>query len=332
MRLVLLGAPRGLAENRWKNCLQEGAEALGWQVVHLHARTAPVDDVVRLCRSADLFIWARTHNNEPAGCARTMLRRIEDAGVPTVGIHMDLYWGIPHRQKHIGRHPWWSCQYVFTADGGGRPWRERGVNHRWLPPAAGPRFLGRGVVDQVKMWHPVVFVGDVVGHIHGPHRAALLDWAQRRYGPAFFRYGKFRPIWGARFSDLCASAQVVLGDSAPAAGGMYWSDRVVLTLSRGGLLAHPRTAGMAGWGITDEVAILFDRFGFDALGERIDGLTVRERRRMSDNALTLISERHMWQHRLEHVAEVVFGAGDRGVRGVDGEVGRPAAAAASAAG
>lgn len=328
MRLVLLGAPRGLAENRWKNCLEEGAQALGWSVAHLHARTAPVDDVVRLCRGADLFAWARTHNHEPAGCARSMLRRIEDLGVPTVGIHMDLYWGIPHRQKWVGRHPWWSCQHVFTADGGDRPWAERDVNHHWLPPAAGPRFLGRGTVDRVKMWHPVVFVGDVVGHIHGPHRAALLDWARRRYGQDFFRYGKFRPVWGDRFSDLCASAQVVLGDSAPAPGGMYWSDRVPLTLSRGGLLAHPRTAGMARWGITDDVALLFDRFGFGALGERIDNLTVRERRELTGNALDVVRDRHLWSHRLEHIAEVVFGAGHPGVRGPQSEVARPDYAAA----
>lgn len=323
LRLVLLGAPRGLRENRWKDDLREGAEALGWQVVHLHARTAPVDDVVRLCRSADLFVWARTHNHEPAGDARAMLRRVEDLGVPTAGIHMDLYWGIGHRQKWVGRHPWWSCQFVFTADGGPRPWLERGVNHHWLPPAAGPRFLGRGTVDRVKLWHPVVFVGGAVQHIHGPHRSALLAWAQRRYGQAFFQYGAFRPVWGDRFSDLCASAQVVLGDSAPAAGGMYWSDRVPLTLSRGGLLAHPRTQGMAGWGFTDDTMILFDRFRFDELGERIDSLTVRERRRISDNALDVVRSRHMWSHRMVHVAEVVFGAGDRGVRGRPGEVGQP---------
>lgn len=330
MRLVLLGAPRGLFEARWKNDLAEGAEVLGWSVVHLEAKGAPVDEVVRLCRDADLFVWARTHRADPAGRAGHMLRRIEDLGVPTVGIHMDLYWSLPHREALIGAHPWWSCQHVFTADGGRRDWVGRGVNHYWLPPAAGPRWLGRGRPDPVRWPYPVVFVGNPVPRIHGPHRSALLAWAERRWPGGFCRYGRHHPVWGEKFSALCASAAVVLGDSAPAE--RYWSDRLVLTASRAGLLAHPRTDGLAEWGFTDETMILYDRFGFAELGERVDALTVRERRQMGDNALAAVYERNRWQHRLEHVVGVVFGAGADRVRGPVAEVGRPGHAAASGVG
>lgn len=331
MRLVLLGAPRPPGQNKWKNDLADGAEALGWSVVHLEAKNADPDHVVRLCRDADCFIWARTHRSDPQGRAGPLLRRIEDLGVPTVGVHMDLYWSLSHREALIGRHPWWTCQHVFTADGGVRDWAGRGVNHRWLPPAVSPRAIGRAVPSG-KFPHPVVFVGDCVPRIHGPHRRALLDWAARRYGDGFYRFGRHHPVWGEQFAQVCATAGVVLGDSAPAP--FYWSDRLVLTLSRGGLLAHPRTDGMAQWGFGDDTLILFDRFRFDTLGERLDSLTVRERERITDNALTLVRERHTWAHRLEHIAEVVSGAGDHRVRRVDGEVGglRTGDAAASAAG
>lgn len=303
MRLVLLGAPRGLAENRWKDDLAEGAQAAGWDVTHLEARGAPVDDVVALCRGADLFVWARTHNADPSGDARAMLRRIEDLGVPTVGVHMDLYWSLPHREKLIGQAPWWSCRHVFTADGGRRDWVGRGVNHHWLPPAVGPRFLGRGVPDGVRFPHPVVFVGDHSQRVHGPHRHELLRWAGQRFGGDFIRYGRHKPVWGEAFSDLCASAVVVLGDSAKA--GRYWSDRVPLTLSRGGLLAYPNTPGLAGCGFTDEVMVVYDRYRFDELGVRLDELTQRERRTLTANGVDLIRSRHLWQHRMVEIAQVV---------------------------
>lgn len=320
MRLVLLGVHAGLSENRWKVDLAEGAEALGWSVKHLPARGIPADDVVRACRKATIFIWARTHNHEVDGSAASMLQRIEERGTATVGVHMDLYWGLPRRQRWIGVHPWWSCQYIFTADGGPRDWAGRGVNHHWLPPAVGPRFLGRGTADLARFPHPIVFVGGHVPQIHGQHRASLLGWAHHRYGADFRWYGKHRPVWGEAFSDLCASAQVVLGDSAPA--DRYWSDRTVLTLSRGGLLAHPRTEGMAELGFDEQTMIPFDRFAFNDLGDRVDNLTVRERREITDNALDVIRERHTWGNRLEHIAEVIAGAGSDRLRGQPGQVGQ----------
>ncbi len=303
--------------NRWKDDLAAGAEVLGWSVVHLEAKKIQPDVVVDACRSADLLIWARTHRSDPDGDAHSMLRRIEDLGVPTVGVHMDLYWSLPHREPHIGRHPWWTCQTVFTADGGPRDWASRGVNHRWLPPAVSPRAVGRGEASP-KYPHPVVFVGDCVTRIHGPHRRALLGWAERRYGQDFLRYGRHRPIWGDPFADLCASAAVVLGDSAPAP--YYFSDRVVLTLSRGGLLAHPRTPGMRGLGFTADMMLPYRRGAFEELGEQVDDLTGRERRRITDNAMDLVRDRHTWDRRLEQIAAVVFGAGHHRVRRQPDEV------------
>jgi hypothetical protein len=235
-----------------------------------------------------------------------MLRRIEDAGTVTVALHLDLYWGIVHRQSAIGQHPWWSCQHVFTADGGKRPWRQRGVNHHWLPPPMGHRYFGR--VEPVGTYaHRVAFVGGQLRHTHGPHRAQMLSWARRRYRGGYARYGLGRSgIWGAELGKLYASTRVLIGDSAPA--DRYWSDRIPCTLGRGGLLAHPRTAGLAEQGFTDEVMVLFDRFNFNDLGRQIDALTPTRRTELTNNALDLIAERHMWTHRLLDIEAVVCGS------------------------
>jgi len=310
VRVVVLGAPRAAAEDCWKDDLALGCEALGWQTVHLPARGIPVEDVVRSCRGADLFIWARTHGHDPRGDAVAMLRRIEDAGTVTVGLHLDLYWTLRGREPRVGNQPWWTSQFVFTADGGPESaarFAERGVNHYWCPPPVGVRWLGRAEPDS-RYAGQVAFVGGYVAGIHGEHRKRLLEWARRRFGRRFRWYG--RPgvrVVGDELSVLYASARVVIGDSAPAP--FYWSDRVPRTLGRGGLLAYPNTEGLDEVGLTAATMLRFDRFGFDELGDRIDALTDARRRELTDNALTVIAERHTWPVRLREIESVVFQCG-----------------------
>jgi hypothetical protein len=305
MKVLLLGARRGLGENRWKDDIAEAGELLGWEVDHLNARDVEAEDVTRQAKGCDLLLWARTHGHDPHGDVAGMLRRIEDMGVATVALHLDLYWGIGHREAQIGRHPWWSCQHVFTADGGPRNWAGRGVNHHWCPPPMGHRFFGRGQ-EMRRFSHAAAFVGSSSRTIHGDHRRRLLSWARRRWHGRFRHYaGGRHGVWGSALSDLYTSAGVVVGDSAPASH--YWSDRVPCTLGRGGFLIHPRTPGMAEQGFDEQVMVLFDRYDFRDLGRRLDAVTPRRRRELTDNALTLISERHMWSHRLLEIERIICG-------------------------
>ncbi len=319
MRLVLLGAPRPIDRNRWKDDAAEGAEALGWSVVHVEARDIPADEVVRLCWGADMLLWARTHGSRPSGDVLGCLRRVEDAGTVTVGLHLDLYWGIARREPDIGADPFWSCQYVFTADGGQRDWAGRGVNHFWCPPPVGERWLGRGMAD-VRWLANAVFVGRWVPNVHGAHRRDLIVWAMRRWTTGFIHVdGRRVRAWGSELSNVYASAQVAIGDSAPA--DRYWSDRVTATLARGGLLAHPEVEGMYGQGFVDgETLVTFPRGDFALLGDKLAAVTDADRARITDNAMTLIAERHTWARRLEEIAAVVSGAGHHRVRRQPDEV------------
>lgn len=306
MRVVLLGAPVPVEADSWKNDIADGCEALGWTVTHLPARGIHIDDVVRACRGADLLIWARTHGHDPKGNAVGMLRRIEDAGTVTVGIHLDLYFGVANRVERVGAQPWWTCQHVFTADGGhDAEFAARGVNHHWCPPPIGARWFGR-VAPVPRMAANVVFVGGNVAGIHGQHRKDLLAWARRRYGHGFRWVGRGSDrVVGADLSVLYASARVAIGDSAP--GDFYWSDRVPRTLGRGGLLAYPDTPGLDGQGLTADTMLRFERGDFEDLGDQIDALTEQRRRELTDNALTVISERHTWPIRLREIEGTVFG-------------------------
>jgi hypothetical protein len=301
VRLLLLGAP-DYGRDCWHDDLVTEAAALGWRVDFQPVKSAPVDDLVRAAKGADLLIWARTHRHDPDGDAAAMLRRVEDAGTATVGLHLDLYWGVPGREHRIGKDPWWSCQRVFTADGGPRPWHTRGVTHGWCPPATAAARLGRVKPAGTARY---VFAGRTMA-VHGPHRAHMVAWARYRWGERFAAYGEppETAVYGAELAGMVSYAWCVLGDSAPASH--YWSDRVVRTLARGGVLAHPKTAGMAEQGFDDTTMVRFDRTLFGPLGDRLDAMTKRERDGLRQAGMAVVRDRHLWRHRLEQIAREVL--------------------------
>jgi hypothetical protein len=302
VKLLLLGAPQ-LGGDCWHDDIHTEAQSIGWSVDYLQIKGAPVGDVVRQAKGADLVLWARTHRHDPAGDAAAMLRRIEDAGTPTVGLHLDLYWGIPAREAQIGVHPWWTAQHIYTADGGSRNWGGRRVNHRWCPPAFGTRFLGR-VAPAGR--YRYVFTGSNIRGIHGDHRAGLLRWARARWRGQFGHYGAELPkIYRTDLSRVYSYAHCVMGDSAPAP--RYWSNRVVHAMGRGAVLAHPHTDGLAEQGFTDDVMVLYRRHDFTDLGRRLVAMTPSQRWDMRERAVDLVRSRHLWRHRLEQMAREVLG-------------------------
>jgi hypothetical protein len=301
VRLLLLGYPDSKS---WKWDIADAATRLGWHTTHLPARGITADDVVRQAKEADILLWARTHGHQPDGDIAAMLRRVEDAGTVTVGLHLDLYWGIGRRETQIGADPWWTCQWVWTADGGPRDWAGRGVNHRWCPPAAGNRFLGDTCRPGTR--HEAVFTGSCSRRIHGQERADLLAWARRRYGHQLGMYGSAGDRPDVRGHGLCGlyrGAGVVLGDSAPTPG--YWSDRIPRVMVCGGLLTHPVVEGMAGLGYTDTTLVLHRRGDLATLDRKLDALSPRDRADIAEAGRQLTADQHMWTHRLTQITTEV---------------------------
>lgn len=295
MKLVLLGNPDPAS---WKWDVAEAAEHLGWDTVHLAAKNIPIETVEATCDGADLLIWARTHRHHPLGNASAMLDRIARSGTRTVGIHLDLYWGHTKRERAIGADPWWHCQTVWTADGGQRPWASRGVQHRWLQPAAGLRWLAECAPQDFGL--DACFTGSV-GSVHTGRRG-LIDWAQQRWGDRFRHFGpKGTKIHGHDLCGLYAST-VCIGDSAPA--DRYWSDRVPLTLARGGLLTHPDTPGLDE--AFDNAVVIYPRGDHLALAAKLDALTPDQAHDLRARGRQVVIDRHLWTHRLTQIAEEVL--------------------------
>ena len=302
MRLLLLGAPQW-GRDCWHDDIADDATALGWQVEYLVVKDSPVDDLVRAAKGADMMLWARTHDHNPDGDAAAMLRRVENAGTVTVGLHLDLYWGLRRREMQIGHQPWWTCQHIYTADGGPRPWHARGVNHHWCPQAVGSRRVGRAEPVGTSRY---LFAGSV-HPLHTDHRPRMIAWARQHWGDQFAHYDDFAGsgLYGQELSQAASYAHVVLGDSIPAA--YYWSDRIVRVMARGGVFAHPRVHGMAEQGFTDQTLVTFNRYDFAHLGRQVDAMTGPEREAMREAAMAVVADRHLWRHRLEQMAREVLG-------------------------
>lgn len=307
IKIYMLSSNADFRGNRWRFDVKDAAERLGWTVVYRETKGADPDEVVREASQCDIFMWLRVNRVDPAGNPYDMLRRIEATGTKTVGLHMDLYWGIENRIPLIDpiSNPWFSCQTVFTADGGNHPlWRSKGIEHRWLPPAMGDMHFGLSEIAAGRQIKPYIFVGTCSGMIHGDHRRQLLYWAQKKWLTEFKHYGINNRIVGDQLNQVYARAKIVLGDSAP--GSFYWSDRIPTTMGRGGVLAHPRTAGMEAHGYNESNMILFNRFDFTSLGETIDSMSDADIASMREAALAVTWERHMWRHRLEAIARTVL--------------------------
>jgi hypothetical protein len=223
----------------------------------------------------DLILWTSTHDYaEKVGheIQRHMqwLARIQ--GVPTMGFHLDRWWGL-QRWKRVLSQPFFRCDYVLTADGGHQAeFGAADVNHHWSPPAIAPHNCVRGEY-RPEFDFDIVFVGSWQGGYHEEwqHRPQLIKHLQRKWGDrvAFFPGARQGAIRGQGLADLYASAKVVVGDSClvPKSDGSpmthYCSDRVFETIGRGGLLLHPFVPGVLGTMDTDLVQGGVHALGWD---------------------------------------------------------------------
>lgn len=271
----------------------------------------------------DLVLWTRTGWDPPIPHAtqRQMLATATLCNVPTVGFHLDRWWGLA-RAGQVWEEPFFQCDLVATADGGHPDqWREAGVNHLWLPPAVAEWQCGWGEPDP--RWAcEVAFVGSWSSyHPEWGWRTQMVRQLQNRYGARRMRVwpqpGE-HAVRGKALRDLYASATVVVGDSclAPTMDGdpmhHYWSDRVPETMGRAGLLVHPWVDGMDDvdyeiscerWFHHDGESFLTYQVGeitdlFDVVDETL-AMPVDQRMEIRRTALQVVLDRHTYRHRMQ---------------------------------
>ncbi len=283
----------------------------------------------------DIIIWTRTASlseQVPAELRRRVQIQARLSGVPTVGIHLDRWWGLD-RQADLYNDPFFRCEYLFTADGHDPArWDALGANHHWMPPAIAPHNAYRGN-PQPEYTSDIAFVGgwQGYGHTEWTHRTELVRFLWDNYGGrvTFWPKPGEHAIRGAALNDLYASVKVVVGDSClvpdPITGEPwtnYCSDRVFETIGRGAFLIHPYVDGVISFGpespgLLDAVSPTSaegDLAGWhlgnwSELRECIDFFFAHneERQRVAHAGFEHVRAHHTYRQRLQTIFDTVLG-------------------------
>ncbi len=296
---------------------------------HIPACFDDVVDAIRGRGDIDFILWTRTgwdyaDREAVLVSQRRMMRVARQLGIPVVGYHLDIWWGLK-RQTQVFTEPFFEVDLLITADGGNDPqWAEAGVNHLWMPPAIslGEAEVGIAVDD---FRSPIAFVGSHNGDYHQEHRHRheLVDWLRRNFRRdcAFWPRPGQHAIRGRDLQNLYASVDVVVGDSAFAGSGLssYCSDRVPETLGRGGFLLHPRVPGITDgstwrFGPTwteGEHLECWNAGDWDELGALIEVTLAdpQRRREVSMAAREHVRAHHTYERRVEQIVSVLREAG-----------------------
>lgn len=226
-------------------------ELMGHEVVRLQESEVDWATTTAEAEMSDMLLWVQTYGYAVGwgrDVAADSLARLRDRGVPSVGFHLDLWWGLD-RADQLTVEPFFRVAHLFTADGDHDDgWASLGVNHHWSPPAVfGPECVPG--MPQGRYRSDVAFVGSWQHYGHAewwPYRKATLDFLKATYRSRVRFWPRGRAVRGRDLNNLYASVKVVVGDSCFADRAIrYFSDRAFETVGRGGFLVMPYIPGLA---------------------------------------------------------------------------------------
>lgn len=285
----------------------------------------------------DLILWTRTgwpwgtggqfglNEREPLADQVRMMQIARDRGIPVVGYHLDIWWGL-QRQTQVDTEPFFQCDLLITADGGHDDlWAEHAVNHVWFPPAVSAREADFGTPRE-EMRSKLAFVGSWQGGYHEEHqhRYELVSFLKKNYRGIceFWPKRGEHAVRGRALRDLYASVDIATGDSCFAGSGLarYVSDRLPETTGRGGLLLHPDIEGITDgseWRTgssvwrADEHLLTWEAGNWDQLGARIEWALSHpdERRVIAEAGQRFTSEHHTYDTRMDQLVDLLLERG-----------------------
>lgn len=273
----------------------------------------------------DFVLWTRTgwdwtaYGRDQNGMQADQLRfllRARDNGIPVIGFHLDIWWGLK-REREVYTEPFFQSDLVITADGGHADrWLDAGIRHHWMPPAVSLAECELGHRDE-EMASPVAFVGNWQGDYHPEHRHRheLVRWLENNFRRdcAFWPKPGQHAVRGEALRNLYQSVDVLVGDSCFAGTGLarYWSDRVPESLGRGGFLIHPYVEGMGEAGFGPGRMGIWTAGDWDALGHEIEWALANpdERKVQAAAGREHVMKHHTYERRMEQLVELLVERG-----------------------
>jgi hypothetical protein len=249
---------------------------------------------------------------------RTMLRKARQAGIPVVGYHLDIWWGLG-REHLVYDEPFFGVDLLVTADGGhDDKWEVLGINHHWMPPgiSKAQAKLGKRNPEYVS---DIAFVGSWQGGYHreSAHRYELVEFLQKNFADrcAFWPKPGQPAVRGKPLQDLYRSVKIAIGDSCFVGSGLanYWSDRIPETLGRGGLLLHPNVPGLEQYFHDGVDMLTWDAFDWSNLGDMIEAILSKEndglRRQIANQGRANVLKHHTYEVRMEQLWDLMKNQG-----------------------
>ena len=263
-----------------------------------------------------MFLWTQTYDYAhrwPALDAFDFLAWCKGEGIPTVGLHLDRWWGLD-RQGQVETEPFFRVAHLFTADGDSEDlWAGAGVNHHWLAPAVFGRECYRG--EPRPEWEcDIAFIGSHQDYGHRewwPKRKAMLDHLRARHGDRFRCWpdpGK-PAVRGADLNDLMVSAKIVMGDACFAdRSTRYTSDRLFETVGRGGFLIMPRTPAYEDQLIDGLDLAWWEHGDYAALDALIDHYLAHDdlRAKIAAHGMETVKAGHTYRHRVDKIMALLM--------------------------
>lgn len=308
MRVLYVGNFR--AEHSTENHVARALEHNGHDVIRVQESRelwAKKPDSVFLDET-DFVLWTTTYDYAPPStfdAQRHFLVEMGERGIPVVGYHLDLWWGLD-REHRLRESPFFSVDLLCTADGGhDEQWAEINPMHVWFPPAVSLAECELGTFREGYA-HDVVFVGSWQGGYHAEswHRHQLVKWLKRRVAVFYPRPGE-HALRGEALRDLYASAKVVVGDSCMVPSlRRYWSDRVPETTGRGGYLIHPWVEGLPE---AHPWLTMWQAGEWDTLGDLIDMALADDdkRREIAEKNRAHTMKHNTYERRMEQLVDVM---------------------------
>lgn len=312
MRIAYIG--NFVPEHSTENHVKTAWESHGHEVVRIQeGEQDQWEKLISNMPKIHLVLWTRTADLAAKVGHKTqwrMLAAAEQLGVPTVGFHLDRWWGLS-REATVWEEPFFRCQYVITADGGHQAeFKSVGVNHFWLPPAVSLPETELGTATE-EYRSQIAFVGSWMPGYHAEwtHRPELIQWLIDNYPQIKFWPRANQPgIRGQALRNLYASTDVVIGDSClVGAPCCYWSDRIPETIGRGGFLIHPYVEGLEEHYDPGKHIVTWDVGDWESLRTAIDWHleSPEDRQRISTGGRDHVRKHHTYEKRVSQILEIV---------------------------
>jgi len=303
------------AEFSTENYHKKSFEALGHEVICFQENKTSTREILAGSNGVDMLYFTHTHGFKIGNDAQVkdMFLVFKDAGIPTVGYHLDLWLGL-QRERDLKSDPYWNIEHFFTVDKLMADWLNKNTNTKgYFLPAGVPEsecFIGTPNIK--KYPHEIIFTGSKGYHKEYPYRVTLIDWLHKTYGDRFAHYGGGgkETIRGTELNSLYASAKIVIGDTLCKnfAYPEYLSDRFFEVPGRCGFMIFPYIEG-ADKHLEPNEEVVFYEFGdFGDLKSKIDHYLQDHANREAIRLAGFERTRrdHTYKHRIEHIIKTIF--------------------------